>query len=538
MTYGGNAAAETSFAVVYSSGITSPNSFKISSQSPKSTGSLVLTSWSASLTLTAYLNLGLSYADYISLDAQADISGTVSYVVGPSSSASVLVSGVGSRRMLQDHTETASPAFSFVGGDILNVDFDYQGFPKSEMTHLFYSIEKAGVRRQIQQMVFNTSMTGDGVYTTSIMIPWDALLTGDGTDQDVVINVQASNKIDDVHTSQAFSVALYTETDGIFSAPQLGEIVALDTPYEVQWNHLLLRFFASVHPVSLMGGMRIASNVTLEIISERLFTNGSVMTTLSTPLTTEPVRNTGKYIVTFSSNLTTTGDRFYVQARAAKKSDVIYGWSKGYFTFVGMPVHRATTARRDSDVVTSRHATPHASLVSAHPKHVSTQASKACLTYSLSTGMGDLKASCYLLGETTLLSGVASIAIIPNKQSCVLLAEPTAAPSTRAPITHLPTTLVPTAAPTKTALPTTSSPTTRTPTVPAAAAPTFTRAPTTHTPSTHPTTAPTISPTIEAYYYYYSESYANSSIYYAPPPLPPAWNNSLVGCSGGMYSGR
>jgi hypothetical protein len=361
MAFGAANSLSATYGVLYTSdgGFSYPSTYKTNYQAPYMSGSLSVVSWSAQLTLTGYEKFAISFAGYVDLGFSAGVGATVGFSQAVYATASVNVAAASARRLDESlstatdtntntdtNTDTNTPLL-FGAGDTLCIRFDYALFLPNERTTLSYSIEKDGLARPILQRTFVTSASGNGTYETTLVVPWSALWAGNGTET-VAISVQTSYTLSEVFKSGNFSTAVFTETDGIFTAPALGEVVAADEPYLLQWNPALLTYFRPVHMASLVGTRATCANVTVELVAERVHTNGSASTVFRNLVGS--VINSGSHMVTFPVNMTTAGDRFYVQVRSVAKGDVVYGWSKGYFTF------RGTTGTTDTRNTTSRRA--------------------------------------------------------------------------------------------------------------------------------------------------------------------------------------
>lgn len=113
----------------------------------------------------------------------------------------------------------------------------------------------------------------------------------------------------DTYKSPKFETALFTETDGIFTSPSISETVPTDTPYTLRWDAKLLTYFQPLLWGSSLGSEVSSTNVTFELVGEKLSTNGSVIlsTFIYRDLTPKPVPNTGECFVSFPTNLTDSG---------------------------------------------------------------------------------------------------------------------------------------------------------------------------------------------------------------------------------------
>lgn len=122
--------------------------------------------------------------------------------------------------------------------------------------------------------------------------------------------MKGSNALFDTYKSPKFQTTLFTETDGIFTAPSISEIVPTDTPYTLKWDAKLLAYFQPLLWGSPLGSELHVTNVTFELVGEKISPNGSLISTFSYhELTSIPAPNTGECVVSFPKNLTNSGDR-------------------------------------------------------------------------------------------------------------------------------------------------------------------------------------------------------------------------------------
>jgi Concanavalin A-like lectin/glucanases superfamily len=299
--------------------------------------SLKTTSLSAALELTAVENFKISYS-YISISFDASVSATMSYSLGSTGYASVTVFSDTWRRVLPANTlknEQESPSedqhFNFLPGDVTLILFEYSGFNPSEEIILFYSVQKSDAGYPIMQKNFTTSESGSGTFEGSWTVPWDYVLAGVGTN-DTVISVRATNSISKTFSSESFGLSVFTDSDGIFSAPSASEVILINTPYTLRWTADLLHYFQPTSIGGLLGEDVVADQVVFEVVAEKIFVNGSVKSSMTYQyLTHGPVYNTGEYNVTFPPVLLDMGDRFFINVKSINNSDS-FGWSKSYFT--------------------------------------------------------------------------------------------------------------------------------------------------------------------------------------------------------------
>ena len=220
-------------------------------------------------------------------------------------------------------------------GDSMTIQFAYDGYPSQEAITLFYSFTKtSGEVMSIMMHHFNTSTTGTGVLEATYIVPWDEFLSEEWPQKTSQITVKTSTDMSKEYTTSGFGVKIFTEVDGIFLSPAHGEMVPVDTPYEVKWNSSLLKIFVPNAWNRPDGKMVMAHTVVFELCGESLATNGTVLLSWCDNFNQDqPYLNVGSAQVVFSSNLTTRADRFYLNVHSQRHLSV-YGWSPGYFRLV------------------------------------------------------------------------------------------------------------------------------------------------------------------------------------------------------------
>ena len=290
-------------------------------------------SLTVNLELLATQNFEVSYLG-ITFGFDVNMDGTVQYQYGSSSSAVVTVrSGDDTARALrtQNHTSAGASYLNLFPGDVTVIRFEYSDFNPLEETVLFYSFQKSNNEMHpIMLKNFTSSSTGSGIFEASWSVPWDFVFAGEGLDNMNII-VTASNSILDEFRSESFGTTLFTDRDGIFSAPRAHESIPVETPYTLRWASALLHYFRPSQWGTGFGEEVQPSMVNFEVIAEKLFPNGSVQS--STPhrnLTQGPVPNTGEHVVIFPQSLLDTSDRLYIIVRAEDNRETA-GWSKAYF---------------------------------------------------------------------------------------------------------------------------------------------------------------------------------------------------------------
>ena len=417
--------------LVYSSSVaTTVTSYDYKSVAPSlSKSTLVVKSLNVGLELVATQNFLISYSGIISIGFDANIGGSVQYSFGSNSNALVSVrsSDVTSRAL---RTASNTSYLNFVPGDVSVIRFEYSDFNPLEETVLFYSIQKSDSQtRPIMQRNFTSSSTGSGIFEASWTVPWDFTFAGDGS-EDMQIIVKASNSIVDKFESEMFATTLFTEHDGIFTAPHAHETVPAETPYTLRWASALLHYFRPAHWGTEFGVEVESSEVTFEVTEERLFPNGSVQSSISHKnLTQGPVPNTGECIVIFPRSLLGTSKRFYITVMSIDNTETA-GWSKAYFNLSGerrvepvsMPVpviasnDQMLSAPTTSHVETT-HSTKNRGLGSGLSRNlVSCDSTQTKLSYIAKAGLAAKNLMAFYI--TVPLVGAISASITPLNTTC------------------------------------------------------------------------------------------------------------------------
>jgi hypothetical protein len=207
LRFGTAQSAYGSQGLVYSSklGLSAPTFFSYKSVAPSlSKSTLKVESLNVGLEIVATQNFHIGYSNFISIEFDANIAGSVEYSFGSSSNALVTVrSGDDTSRALR--TASGASYLNFVPGDVTVIRFEYSDFNPLEETVLFYSIQKSDSHtRPIMQRNFTSSSTGSGIFEASWTVPWDFTFAGDGS-EDMQIIVKASNSIVDKFKSEPFA---------------------------------------------------------------------------------------------------------------------------------------------------------------------------------------------------------------------------------------------------------------------------------------------------------------------------------------------
>ena len=345
-SFGAGLSVSASLAAKYASSTFSfPHSFTGSSVTPyyTSTG-FTTTSVSATATLTGTENFGFVYGALLTVSFLFDgnVDGTLKNLMGTAfsskSTAQVVVvppsvSWTIGRALSGSNDKGAG---YFMPGDSMTIQFAYDGYPRQEAITLFYSYTKtSGEVMNIMMHHFNTSATGTGVLEATWLVPWDEFLSEEWPQKESQITVKASTDISkEYSTISGFGVKIFTEVDGIFLSPAPGEMVPVDTPYEVKWNSSLLKTFVPNAWNRPDGKMVVASTVVFDLCGEILATNGTILTSWCDNFEHDrPHLNVGSAQVVFSSNFTARADRYYLNVHSQRHLHV-YGWSPGYFRLI------------------------------------------------------------------------------------------------------------------------------------------------------------------------------------------------------------
>ena len=434
LRFGTAQSAYGSQGLVYSSklGLSAPTFFSYKSVAPSlSKSTLEVESLNVGLEIVATQNFRIGYSTYLSIDFDANIGGSIEYSFGSNSNALVSVrSGDDTSRALR--TALGTSYLNFIPGDLTLIRFEYSDFNPLEETVLFYSIQKSDSQtRPIMQRNFTSSSTGSGIFEASWTVPWDFTFAGNGSD-DMQIIVKASNSIVDKFESEPFATTLFTEHDGIFTAPHAHEIIPVETPYTLRWASALLHYFRPAHWGTGFGVEVESSEVIFEVTEERLFPNGSVQSSIShRNLTQGPVPNTGECVVIFPRSLLGTSERFYITVMSKDNTETA-GWSKAYFKLtperrvesVSMPVpvlasdDQMLSAPRISHVETT-HSTKNRGLGSDSRRNLdSCDALEAKLYYKVKAGLAARNIRVFNGFYTLPWSDSISASIIPLTTTC------------------------------------------------------------------------------------------------------------------------
>ena len=338
LQFGSTQRAGGTMGLLYStpSGYSRINTYEAEKVEPFTKSTLSTTApFSVALELQGVQNFKISYRGIVDLSFDATLTGTVSYSLGSSGSASVEVYPDDNNRNLNEKEvqETAKQPseFNFIPGETTVILFKYKGFNPLEDIILFYSVKTLDSEHQIMQRNFTTSESGSGVFEGMWSVPWDFSLSGKGANNTQII-VKASNFIEKKFDSEPFGLTLFTETDGIFSSPSTAEAIPVGKPYTLRWTADFLHYFKPIYWGAELGEEVVTSEVIFEIVAERVLPNGKVNTSVSyRNLTQGPVPNSGECVVTFPRTLLGMGDRFYINVISTNNSDT-HGWSADYFT--------------------------------------------------------------------------------------------------------------------------------------------------------------------------------------------------------------
>lgn len=211
------------------------------------------------------------------------------------------------------------------------VQFQYSDFNGNETTVLFYAISiNNGPEHQIMKHEFVSDISGSGIVHADWNVPWNLFFASQGPNNALIV-VRASNIVSTTYTTQSFGLTMFTDSDGILMSPSNNEVILTDVPYNLTWDHLSLHYFNPIAWQSYDGKNVVTEAVSFEVVGENVHVNGTILSTSTYHnLVQAPVSNNGSLMVVFPSNLTRTGNRFYIKVYSVSKYN-IYGWSKGYF---------------------------------------------------------------------------------------------------------------------------------------------------------------------------------------------------------------
>lgn len=408
--------------MLYAGGLSFPSSSSSRIIPPYYTSTLSNTPISVGLTLQATQNYYITYAGYITYYFGAFMSASVAYTRDYVSSGLVSINSISNHKLSSESAFVSLKAY--LPGDIISIRFEYSGFVPREEVYLFYAIRKSGIENPIMQRNITTSSTGAGVFDTTWTIPWDQSLAGEGPDNTQII-VRGSNVLLDIYKSPTFETILFTETDGIFTAPSISEIVPTDTPYKLRWDAKLLAYFEPILYGSYIGSEVPVANVTFEVVGEKMSANGTVVLSSLTyrNLILKPVPNSGECIVSFPSNLTDSGDRFYIIIRSVENGQSS-GWSKNYFQLKSSNIN--LFAINNVALFKSKSKTANKQEILNVPTETSRlldgtgcALTQGGIAYSASTGVFSKSLSIYLIGSIDVSGYKLTLPLIDTQHICV-----------------------------------------------------------------------------------------------------------------------
>ena len=206
-----------------------------------------------------YLNEGTAI-DHASLDYSQPL--TLNALRGGSTSTSTNVVGTTTTRGVHA-AGVASPSTPVLShyrvGDAVPLTLDYAGFNGDEFITLFFSFVKStGEERAIMQREYTTASGGAGRFEASWVVPWDMFYSGEWPQQQSYVVIRASNDMTKTYTTDKFSVAVFTDHDGVFTAPASYEVVAPGETFVVYWNPALLTAYVPEVWNSPLGVIQVA----------------------------------------------------------------------------------------------------------------------------------------------------------------------------------------------------------------------------------------------------------------------------------------
>eukprot|EP00752_Nemacystus_decipiens_P003160 g2925.t3 len=153
------------------------------------------------------------------------------------------------------------------------------------------------------------------------VVPWDSNLAKAGNcSESWRGKVHFSGQTLITAQTDAFGLNMYSGDDGLFTAPGSGEVVPVDTEYDLTWDPTLLKYFVNGEG-AVLGSEEVSKQVQLYVVNS----NNSVYN-----MTSGTTNNTGSFSVTFPSTFDTTMG-WYMLIFSAEDS-AVWSWSPGWFT--------------------------------------------------------------------------------------------------------------------------------------------------------------------------------------------------------------
>jgi hypothetical protein len=214
--------------------------------------------------LTGIEKFWLDYSGYIGVTFTGALTGKMNFATTGTTALTVTLSNsITRRRRLGTGSESVPIYFP---GEAVRTLLAYTDFPLSESVVAFCNVLVAGGRdRSVKMVSFNTSGTGSGELAIDWVVPWDK----EFANKELTFQVRTSNKMASPVETKPFTTSMFTETDGVFTAPAMNEIVPFDSPYTVSWNASLLSYFKIQTGNLFHGEERESSTVKLEVAHQR-----------------------------------------------------------------------------------------------------------------------------------------------------------------------------------------------------------------------------------------------------------------------------
>jgi len=308
---------------------------------------LAVTAASMTMSITPKTLLEATYGitgASISLDGTAavQINARYSYGTGSYTSSAAVVhpatTALAASAAAADAAAVSPAAPTYVPGDVVTVAVTYGGFTSNETVIVYYALTNTdtGEETPITRDLVVPDATGEGALLTTWTVPWARLFAVDldGAPISAQIVVRFSNHFHvSSYSTQPFKLVMFTETDGIITAPKSGKVVPVDAPVAVVWDPSLLFYFNRTTFGGHSGDIVNTTRVVFEVTGELVDAAGHALqppVVRRLPAGGQVFNNTGTALLVFPRNLTERSNRFYVTVHDVDNF-VVQGWSKGYF---------------------------------------------------------------------------------------------------------------------------------------------------------------------------------------------------------------
>ena len=331
-SFGAGVSASATMSVLYNgSAVSFPNKAFLSYTPPYYNAKLS-GYFSVRCDLTGTEMFQLSYAGFVSAAFSVQLTGYVQYtqlISFQTTSASVYAPLNSTSRRLQSDTGM----LTFQAGDRVNIIFTYKDFHVNEEIVLFFSLSTGADEYPIMRRKFFLNDSA-GSLETVWTVPWNSILCGMLSNSLTAarIIVRASNMLTHSTETDSFALSMFSSSHSIFTTPALSAVVPTEEPFEVVWRADLLKSFQpdSSSVAQWYGDEKVVETVNLEIVSEKVSSNGDVLDSQSFLLTNSSVPNIGSAVITIPRVISSKGGRFYLKVVSTDTLN-IFGWSRYFF---------------------------------------------------------------------------------------------------------------------------------------------------------------------------------------------------------------